>query len=67
MNAKSVLDSQINIAKGTKAKVVFIPGNHDWNNEASDGLEMLKRQANYINTDGRKYIFLSRQMDARAR
>ncbi len=48
-NAKSVLDSQINIAKGTEAKVVFIPGNHDWNNEASDGLAKIKRQGNYIN------------------
>ena len=28
--AKAVLDSQIDIAKGTKAKVIFIPGNHDW-------------------------------------
>ena len=32
--AKAVLDSQINIAKGTKAKVVFIPGNHDWDDMA---------------------------------
>src|ERR1700712_83890 len=28
--SKAILDSQINIVKGTKAKVVFIPGNHDW-------------------------------------
>src|SRR5664279_1112061 len=30
--ARAVLDSQINIVKGTNAKIVFIPGNHDWNN-----------------------------------
>src|SRR5450432_4059234 len=28
--ARAILDSQINIAKGTEAKVLFIPGNHDW-------------------------------------
>ena len=41
---KAILDSQINIAKGTKANVIFIPGNHDWSNEAPDGLEIVKRQ-----------------------
>src|SRR2546423_13858911 len=30
--AHAVLDSQVNIAEGTGAKVYFIPGNHDWNN-----------------------------------
>lgn len=45
---KSVLDSQINIANGTDAKVIFIPGNHDWNNEALDGLEIVNRQEKYI-------------------
>jgi hypothetical protein len=45
---RAILDSQINIAKGTKAKVIFIPGNHDWSNEAPDGLAIVKRQADYI-------------------
>ena len=57
-NAKSVLDSQINIAKGTEAKVVFIPGNHDWNNEASDGLAKVKRQGNYINEVDKNIKFI---------
>src|SRR5664279_1116841 len=47
--ARAVLDSQINIAKGTRAKIVFIPGNHDWNNGAPDGTEIVKRQEMYIN------------------
>ncbi len=46
---KNILDSQINIAKGTKAKVLFIPGNHDWSNEALNGLEVVKRQAAFVN------------------
>src|SRR5450432_1658859 len=48
--ARSVLDSQINIANGTDAKIVFIPGNHDWNNEDPNGLEIINRQDNYINS-----------------
>ncbi|MEP6582877.1 MAG: metallophosphoesterase, partial [Ginsengibacter sp.] len=39
---KSILDSQINIVKGTKAKAFFIPGNHDWSNQASNGVEIIK-------------------------
>ncbi len=57
-HAKAVLDSQINIAKGTDAKVVFIPGNHDWNNEASDGLAKVTRQANYINREDKNIKFI---------
>jgi hypothetical protein len=56
LQAKNVLDSQINIAKGTDAKVIFIPGNHDWNNEAADGLDIVNRQQVYINTLGEKNI-----------
>ncbi len=46
---KSILDSQINIANGTKAKVLFIPGNHDWSNDAANGLEVVKRQGDFVN------------------
>src|ERR1019366_2760500 len=56
--ARSVLDSQINIAKGTDAKIVFIPGNHDWNNEDPNGLEIVNRQDRYINSRGKNISFL---------
>src|SRR5690349_7377378 len=36
---KAVLDTQVSIAKGTKAKVFFIPGNHDWNRAGKGGWE----------------------------
>lgn len=49
---KAILDSQINIAKGNKAKVFFIPGNHDWANEALDGTKIVKRQGDYVNKSG---------------
>ncbi|MEJ7822119.1 MAG: metallophosphoesterase family protein [Chitinophagaceae bacterium] len=35
---RAVLDSQIQIADNTKAKVYFIPGNHDWNYGDPGGL-----------------------------
>ena len=54
--AKAVLDSQIEIAKGTDAKVIFIPGNHDWTDGSINGLENVKRQEAYINQLGNKNV-----------
>jgi len=54
--AKAVIDSQINIAEGTDAKVFFIPGNHDWNNEGADGFAKVKRQGDYINSRGKPNV-----------
>ena len=54
--AKDVLDSQINITKGTKAKMIFIPGNHDWTDGSPNGLENVKRQEAYINILGNKNV-----------
>ncbi|MEO6705081.1 MAG: metallophosphoesterase, partial [Ginsengibacter sp.] len=55
--AKAVLDSQVYIAKGTEAKVIFIPGNHDWTDGSNNGLENVKRQEAYINQLGNKNVF----------
>ncbi len=54
--AKLVLDSQINIAKGTQAKVIFIPGNHDWTDGNLNGLDNVKRQEAYINLLGNENV-----------
>jgi hypothetical protein len=54
--AKAPLDSQIVIAKGTDAKVYFIPGNHDWNNGGPHGWETIKREQYYIDILGDKNI-----------
>ena len=54
--AKAVLDSQINIGKGTKAKIIFIPGNHDWTDGSKNGLDNVKRQEAYINNLGNKNV-----------
>jgi 3',5'-cyclic AMP phosphodiesterase CpdA len=55
--AKAVLDSQLNVAKGTDAQVYFIPGNHDWDEYGADGWEAVKRQQEYINAAGDKNVF----------
>ena len=44
--------------KGTKAKVVFIPGNHDWDDMAKKGLAVVKRQGTYINSKGGNIKFI---------
>lgn len=57
--AKSVLDSQINIIKGTDAKTIFIPGNHDWMDGGPNGYENVLRQQNYIhNVDNKNVMYL---------
>jgi len=48
-DAKAVLDTQINVARNTAARVVFIPGNHDWNNGGKLGYEAVLREEQYIN------------------
>jgi hypothetical protein len=54
--AKAILDSQVNIAKGTNAHVIFIPGNHDWSDGVENGLENVKAQGKYINGLGNKNV-----------
>ena len=49
---RAVLDTQINIARGSGAKVYFIPGNHDWAEYGRNGWETVKRQQYYIDALG---------------
>ena len=49
---KAALDSQIIIAKGTDAKVYFLPGNHDWNDGNRGGYETIVREQNYVDNFG---------------
>src|SRR5690606_7061176 len=46
--ARSVLDSQIQIIRNSEAKIIFMPGNHDWNDGGTNGLENVLRQQEYI-------------------
>ena len=49
---RAVLDTQVNIARGSGAKVYFIPGNHDWDEYGVNGWETVKRQQYYIEALG---------------
>ncbi|MDZ7720520.1 MAG: metallophosphoesterase [Balneolaceae bacterium] len=40
--------SQLETVEDYPGRVVFIPGNHDWNTSGRDGLEWLNRQEEYI-------------------
>jgi hypothetical protein len=42
------LNAQLDIVTDYNGKVVFIPGNHDWNHGRSDGLKYVKRQEKYV-------------------
>ena len=46
--SKAVLDSQLSVVEGTQARVIMIPGNHDWNNGARDGYETIIREQVYV-------------------
>lgn len=54
--AKAPLDSQVLIARGSDAKVFFIPGNHDWANGGENGYESIKRVETYIEFLGDKNV-----------
>src|SRR4029077_11620454 len=53
---RAVLDSEVTIAKGTGAKVYFMPGNHDWNREELGGWEAIVREGQYIDRLGDKNV-----------
>src|SRR5258705_7923072 len=53
---KAALDSQIIIAKGTDAKVYFVPGNHDWQNGGRGGYEGIVREQQYVDNFGEKNV-----------
>ena len=49
-HSKAVLDDQISLVKGKKAKAFFIPGNHDWRNGKLGGWEQVVNEVDYINS-----------------
>jgi hypothetical protein len=54
--ATAPLDSQIQIARKTKAKVYFVPGNHDWSNGGSNGYQSILREQSYIDYSGNENV-----------
>jgi hypothetical protein len=52
----AVLDSQINVAENTSAKVYMIPGNHDWENGGKYGYDALLREEAYVNQNKERNV-----------
>lgn len=56
LQAKNVLDSQLSVVENTPARVIMIPGNHDWNNGGKDGYNSVVRQQYYVDLLGKKNV-----------
>lgn len=54
--AKAPLDSQIHVAPNSKTEVYFVPGNHDWANGGTNGLESVLRVQSYIDRLSNEYV-----------
>jgi len=54
--SKKILDYQINLVKGKKARAFFVPGNHDWMNGKQGGWAQVVNQQDYINSLNQKNI-----------
>ncbi len=46
------LDAQVDAVRDTGARVLFVPGNHDWQKGGVDGWESVKRQEQHVKTRG---------------
>ena len=42
------LTTQLDAIKDSKARIVFVPGNHDWDDGGQEGLERVRRQEEFI-------------------
>jgi hypothetical protein len=54
--SKKVIDYQMNLVKGKKARAYFIPGNHDWRNGKQGGWQQVINEQDYINSRDQKNI-----------
>lgn len=54
--ARAVLDSQLAIVENTAARIIMIPGNHDWNNGGRQGYQAILREQNYVNLLGKENV-----------
>ncbi|MEO6132779.1 MAG: metallophosphoesterase, partial [Saprospiraceae bacterium] len=45
---KNILSRQVQAIKNYKGQIIFIPGNHDWNEFKTGGLEAVKREGDFL-------------------
>ncbi|MBL4734174.1 MAG: metallophosphoesterase, partial [Flavobacteriales bacterium] len=48
VSSEKKMNAQLDILSKFKGRVVFVPGNHDWDHWRPTGLEAIKREENYI-------------------
>jgi len=46
--AESRLDAQITVVRESKARGIFVPGNHDWGGRADTGASAIRREGEYV-------------------
>src|SRR5580692_8891262 len=51
-DAMRILDRQVSVVQGKKAKAFFIPGNHDWKEGKAGGWDQVKNEDDYIESLG---------------
>ena len=56
--AERHLDDQVDAVRDTGARVIFLPGNHDWDNGGRDGWEAVKRQQEHLADRGGSSVAL---------
>lgn len=57
-----VLNTQVNWVKGTGARGIFIPGNHDWNHWGKEGFQYVINQQHWIDSlKDENIMFLPRE------
>lgn len=49
---ETVLQNQINALEKYNGEIIFIPGNHDWNEFKAGGLEAIKREGEFLQSFG---------------
>lgn len=50
------LEAQIDVVRGTTARGIFIPGNHDWGYKDERGMAQIRRQADYLAAAARQGV-----------
>jgi len=46
--AERALNAQLDVVRGTPARVIFIPGNHDWDQFEADGWSRIREEESFI-------------------
>lgn len=46
--AEAKINAQLETVKNFKGRVIFVPGNHDWDDGGPDGLNAVQRQEDYV-------------------